>query len=274
MGESSILWLRVAACLYFVGLVDATATILRRRESFFRLAANAFGIGVLFHLVSLVEQGLAMSHVPATDILESMSFCGLIVAATFLAIRWRYKDEAAGLSVFIFPLVFLMTFMAALRSPVAAWSSETARGAWLIVHIVAELLGYAALLFTAVGSVLYLIQERQLKRRVVPSIYRMLPPLGTLDDLILKSLSAGFVFITAGLIIAIVWAFIEHGTRWIGNSSITLSFVTWGVYLALVFFRVSAGWRGRKAAILSLVALAFCFVTLAAHAGLQNRLLQ
>ena len=274
MGESSILWLRVAACFYFVGLIDATVTILRRRESFFRAAAGLFSIGVLFHLVSLVEQGLAMHHFPATDILESMSLCGFIVALTFLAIRWRYKDEAASLSVFIFPLVFLMTFMAALRSPVSTWSSETARGTWLIVHIVAELIGYAALVFTSIGSVLYLIQERQLKRKVVPSIYRRLPPLGTLDDLIVKSLSAGFVFITVGVIIAIVWAFIEHGTRWIGNSSVTLSFVTWGIYLALVFFRVSAGWRGRKAAILSLVALAFCAITWAAHAGLQNRLLQ
>lgn len=273
MGESSVLWLRVAACLYFFGLADAIVTIVRRRESFYRMAAGLFGIGVMFHLVSLVEEGLATQHFPASDILESMSFCGLIVALTFLAIRWRYKDDAASLSVFIFPLVFLMTFMAALRNPIATWSSETVRGTWLIIHIVAELVGYAALLFTSIGSLLYLIQERHLKRKVVPSIYRMLPPLGTLDDLILKSLSTGFVFITIGLIIAIVWAFIEHGTRWIGNSSITLSFVTWGVYLALVFFRISAGWRGRKAAILSLVALAFCVVTLAAHAGLQDRLL-
>ena len=89
MGESSILWLRVAACLYFVGLIEAIVTILRRRESFFRVAAGAFSIGAMFHLVSLVEEGLAMHHFPAADILESMSFCGLIVAVTFLLIRWR-----------------------------------------------------------------------------------------------------------------------------------------------------------------------------------------
>lgn len=274
MGEStSILWLRVAACLYCFGLIEAIATILRRRETFFRLAAGLFSVGVMFHLVSLVEEVLSTHRFPAADILESLSFCGLVVAITFVAIRWRYKDEAASLSVFIFPLVFLMTFMAALRDPVSSWSSDTVRGAWLVIHIVAELIGYAALLFTSIGSLLYLIQERQLKRKAIPSIYRVLPPLGILDDLILKSLSTGFVCITIGLIIAIVWAFIEHGTRWIGNSSITLSFVTWGVYLALVFFRVSAGWRGRKAAILSLVVLAFCVITFAAHAGLQDRLL-
>lgn len=273
MGESSILWLRVAACLYFLGLADAIVTILRRRESFFRFAAGAFSVGVLFHLVSLTEEGLAIQRFPAADIFGSMSVCGLIVAAAFLGIRWRYKNEAAGLSVFIFPLVFLMTFMAALKSPVATWSSQTARSTWLVIHIVAELLGYAALVFASIASLLYLVQEKQLKRKIIPSAFRIVPPLGTLDDLILKSLSSGFAFITAGVIIAIAWAFVEHGTRWIGNSSITLSFVTWGVYLALVFFRISAGWRGRKAAILSLVALGFCAVTWAAHAGLQNRLL-
>ena len=39
------------------------------------------------------------------------------------------------------------------------------RGAWLTVHVVLVLLGYAALLLTAVASVLYLFQERQLKSK-------------------------------------------------------------------------------------------------------------
>ena len=39
------------------------------------------------------------------------------------------------------------------------------RNAWLTVHIVLVLLGYAALLFTAVASLLYLFQERELKSK-------------------------------------------------------------------------------------------------------------
>ena len=81
----------------------------------------------------------------------------------FLAIYWRYKAES--LSVFVFPLVFVMTLVAALRNPVSHWSSEAVRSTWLIVHIVLALLGYAALLFTAVAAVAYLMQERQLKQK-------------------------------------------------------------------------------------------------------------
>lgn len=273
MGESSVLWLRVAVCFYSIGLIDAIITVLRRREALFRAALGAFALGALFQLVSIVEQGLAQGQLPVNDIFETMSFCAWIITATFLAIYYRYK--AASLSVFIFPLVFVMTLVGALRSPVSPWSNPVIRSTALAVHVVASLLGYAALLFTAAASVLYLLQERQLKRKKSASgVYRVLPPLGTLDELISRSLGAGFGFITLGLVIGSIWAFVEMGTRWIGDGSIAISFVTWAVYLALVFFRVSAGWRGRKTAVLSIVALACCLVTWVAHAQLQRRLMQ
>ena len=270
MGESSVLWLRVAAGLYSIGLLDAIITVMRRREGLFRLALGAFGLGALFHLVSIVDLGIAQHQLPVSDIFETMSFCAWIITATFLAIYYRYK--AGSLSVFIFPLVFVMTLVGVLRNPVSGWENPVIRSTWLTIHVVASLLGYAALLFTAAASVVYLVQERQLKRRKTVGFFRVLPPLGTLDDLISKSLGTGFAFITIGLVIGSIWAFVEKGTQWIGDSSIAISFVTWVVYLSLVFFRVSAGWRGRKTAILSIVALACCLVTWVAHAQLRTLL--
>src|SRR5581483_6023125 len=77
MGESSILWLRVATGLYSLGLLDAIITVLRRREQLFRAALAAFGLGALFQLVSLVEQGLLQHHLPVNDIFETTSLCAL-----------------------------------------------------------------------------------------------------------------------------------------------------------------------------------------------------
>lgn len=272
MGESSVLWLRVAAGLYSLGLLHAVLTVLRRKPAIFSVALGAFGLGALFQLVSIVEQWIAQGQLPVADIFQTMSFCAWIITASFLAIYARYK--AASLSIFIFPLVFLMTLIGALRNPVSAWSNPAIRSTWLVVHVVLSLLGYAALLFTAAAAVVYLVQERQLKRKNRHPLYRMLPPLGTLDELISRSLGAGFAFITAGIVIASVGASIEFGTRWIGDSSIVIAFVTWGVYLALVFVRVSAGWRGRRTAILSIVALACCVATWLAQAHLERRLMQ
>src|SRR2546430_12974962 len=52
----------------------------------------------------------------------------------------------------------------------------------------------------------------------------------------------------SAVIVGSTWAFVELGTRWVTEPKIAISLFTWGIYLAMVFLRVSAGWRGRKAA--------------------------
>src|SRR2546429_7605312 len=102
MVEMSIIWLRVAAGLYSLGLLDSILTIIRRRAQLFRFALGAFSLGVIFHLVSIVEQGAAIGRFPASGFYESMSLCAFLIAALFLFIFWRYRLESLG--VLIFPL--------------------------------------------------------------------------------------------------------------------------------------------------------------------------
>lgn len=274
MAEMSIIWLRVAAGLYSLGLLDAILNIIRRRAQLFRFALGAVSLGAIFHLVSIVEQGVAIGRFPASGFYESMSLCAFLITALFLFIYWRYRLES--LSVFIFPLVFVMALVASLGGgPVPnRWANQTVRNAWLITHVVLVLLGYAALLFTAVAAVLYLLQERELKRKKPRSFYHRLPPLGTLDELITRFMGLGFVLITLAIVVGSTWAFVEFGTRWIADPKIGISFVTWGIYLAMVFLRISAGWRGRKAAILAITALGCCALTWVAHAQLPNALMR
>ena len=132
----------------------------------------------------------------------------------------------------------------------------------------------SALLLTAVSAVIYLIQERELKRKTPRRFYYRLPPLGTLDELISRFMAVGFVFITLATIAGSTWAFIEHGTSWISDPRISISFVTWGIYLAMVFLRVTAGWRGRKAAIMAITALGCSVITWAAHSGMRFNMTQ
>jgi ABC-type transport system involved in cytochrome c biogenesis permease subunit len=131
-----------------------------------------------------------------------------------------------------------------------------------------------ALVLTAVASFFYLIQERRLKTKRAGTLLEKLPPLATLDNLITKSMALGFVFFTLGVIMAVTWAFVETGTRWIGDPNVTISLLTWVLCLAMIFLRATAGWRGRKAAILVLVVLGCSALTWAAHVGLRPTLLR
>jgi ABC-type uncharacterized transport system permease subunit len=269
----SIVWLRLAALLYGAGLLQAIASILRRGSRAFPFALGAFQVAVVLHAVAFVEHSVALRHLAANNFYETASLAALIFAVVYLFIEWRY--HFASLSIFVFPLVSLLTLTAAMGTPLASWSDSRVRGAWLITHILLVLVGFAGLLLSAAAALFYLLQERRLKRRnssgdflnlVTPD---RLPPLETLDSLITRSMSVGFVAMTLAVVAGSGWASIEYGVRWVSEAKIIVSFVTWGFYLLMVFLRLSAGWRGRKAAVLSLTVLGFAVLTWAAHVGLR-----
>ena len=172
MAEMSVIWLRVAAAFYSLGLLHAILTLVRRREHLFRVALTAFTLGTVFHFVSIIEEGIVNNRCPIANFYETLSMCAFLIAVVYLGVQLRYRVES--LSVFIFPLVFVMSLVATLGNPVSAWSSPIVRNTWLTVHIVLVLLGYAALRFTAVASLLYLFQERELKTKKPQQI--LLPP--------------------------------------------------------------------------------------------------
>src|SRR5215470_13602154 len=255
MAEMSVIWLRVAVASYSIGLLHAILTLVRRREHLFRAALGAFSLGTVFHFVSIIEEGILRNRCPIGTFYELLSMCAFLVALLFLG-------------VFIFPLVFVMTLVATFGAPVSRFSSTVVTSVWLTAHIVFVLLGYAALLFTAVGSLLYLFQERELKSKKRSKFYNRLPALGTLDELISRGLGLGFVLITLAILAGSTWAFLSLQADWIRQPQIAISFLTWGVYLALVCLRVTAGWRGRKAAIMTVAVACFSAITWAAHAQL------
>jgi ABC-type uncharacterized transport system permease subunit len=272
MQEMSIFWLRVATALYAVGLLHAILTILRKSNRLFPLAVATFAVGAVLHLVSLVEMGFILGHLPADNFYETSSMAGFLFALLFLFVYWRYNF--ASPAVVVFPLVFLMTLAGAMAIPISTWSNPRVRDAWLLVHVFLVLCGYAAILLMAIASLFYLVQERNLKRKSLSLLRDKLPPLGTLDGLISSAMGTGFVFITLGVVVGSIWAYIELGTKWIGDTRIAISMITWAFYMAATFLRVSSGWRGRKAAFLALSVLGFSVVTWVTHAGLRPLLEQ
>lgn len=268
----SVVWLRVAVALYSLGLLHALLTLVdRRRPAVFRVAMVAFYTAFVLHGVSIADHTVATGHFPANDFFESATLCGFLVALLFL-IAWR-KYEFESLAIFVFPLVFILTLVGELGSPMSAWSSAGLRGTWLVVHVVLVLAGYAAMALAFAVSVMYLFRERQLKHKR-PGGASQLPPLNSLDELMARTLSIGFVLITLAVVAGSTWASIEMGTRWIRDARIAISMFTWALYLVIIFLRVTAGWRGRRAALALLLLVSFSGFTWVAHTGLRTWLAQ
>ena len=244
-----VVLLRLALSLYFVGFAHSVLTALRKTQTFFRPALAAVSAGFVLHVASIVLRAMDVHYLPLTQQYEAFSFFGALATLGFLIAYAKYR--IAPLSVFAFPLIFIMTFVANLFYDPSASIPPILRSNWLYIHTPLIFLGYAALFIAFAAAIMYLIQERALKSKHATRFYSWLPSLQICDDLAYRSLAIGFPLITLGIITGALWAQTVWG-GWARDAKVAFSFVTWLVYLLLIFYRI-AGWRGRKAAYLSIV---------------------
>jgi ABC-type uncharacterized transport system permease subunit len=268
MQETSTLWLRVAAVLYSAGLIYVLHYVLRRSQVLYRPALGAFVVGAVLHFVSIAEASMAAGRLAVLNFQQGVSLLGLFLALVFLVLVRLY--DFPGLSLLAYPITFFLALIGTTAEPFGAWpGGEQVRGAWLVLHVILVLGGFVATLFMALASLFYLVQERHLKLKQPVKLFQKLPPLRTLDVLASRAMVAGFILTTAGTITGGVWAYAESGTQWIGEGKIHISLFTWAFYLAVVYLRTAAGWRGRRAAFLAFYVLLFSALTWVSHAGLR-----
>src|SRR6202044_3884491 len=129
--------------------------------------------------------------------------------------------------------------------------SPQVRGGWLGLHIVALLAAYAALIFSLIANLLYLVQERRLKNKSKVDFLSWLPPLETMERIASGALLIGFPFMTLGLLAGSLIAQESVGPVYFKDPKVLLSFAMWALYLVMLFVRRQVGLRGRRAVYLS-----------------------
>jgi len=256
MIEMYLLWLRVAAILYAAACITVFPAVLYGIVRWRKTCVHVGGMAVFFHFVSAVEMLVQAHHWMPVSVREIESLLGLAVACLFFLVWWLY--DAISLGIFALPATFFLVFVPALGPDRYTFPSEGVRVSWLVAHIAALLVAYAALCFSLLSSMLYLVQERRIKSKRKPGQdswwvpLDWLPPLDTLERVALATLEFGFPCMTVGLVIGSVLAQeTPLGAAYFLDPKVIASFISWAVYVLLLFVRRSAGLRGRKAAYLS-----------------------
>ncbi len=130
----------------------------------------------------------------------------------------------------------------------------------VFIHMLCSLLSYAAFLIACVSGMLFLVQERQLKRKAMGWWFHRLPSLEVLDRVNFVAIGTGFALLSVGLACGVLETRLALGRWWTGDSKAYLTVVLWLSYLALWLVRLRATLRGHRVALLS--ALGFCLVVL------------
>src|ERR1700680_710080 len=156
----ALLWLRFALACYFVGLIYAFFALTRTSDLFSRIALHAASLGMVFHFVSLVELFLS-GHMVWASVHNGESLLAFFSMTFFMIIYATYQTTSPG--VVVFPIVFFLTFVAAIDQQPVLLTAFVQHKGWLIAHIILIFTGYAALVLSFGASLLYLLQERRLK---------------------------------------------------------------------------------------------------------------
>jgi cytochrome c-type biogenesis protein CcsB len=228
--------------LYAIATVAYLAYLVKPSGPLGKAAHWIIILGFLTHCATIVSRYVAAGHTPITNLHESLSFFSLAIIGLFIVFEHRYKLHILG--SFVVP-VALVLMIAALGFPTAIGELNPAlKSRWLAVHTIFAFCGYAAFTVSFGAAVMYLIQQRFLKRKKFGSLYQKLPSLDVLDDISYKCLTFGFPLLTFAIISGAIWAETAWGTYWSWDPKETWSLITWFVYAALLHGRLITGWRG------------------------------
>ena len=131
----------------------------------------------------------------------------------------------------------------------------------VLLHIMCSLLSYAAFLVACGAGVLFLIQERQLKRKTIGRLCHQLPALGVSERITTMAMGAGVGLLSVGTVCGFVGTGTFFGQWWTGDPKEYLTLVLWLSSLGLLGWRFRAGLRGRRVAFLAILGFALVLVT-------------
>jgi cytochrome c-type biogenesis protein CcsB len=246
------IWLPPALICYALSAAGFVAGRALNRARWSEQAVPLLAAAVLFHTLDVVVGSLAAGNIPVTNFAQSLSFLAWLTAIVSLVMIVRMRFQALG--VFVAPgVLFAAGVSYALMRPGRMVIPQSLRSAWLPVHVTLAFLGDAMFVVAAGVSLAYLVSESRLKaKRPLSAAGQAVPSLEKLDRINYRLLGWGFAMLSLAMVSGAIWADATWGHFWSWEPQESWSLVIWLLYAGLLESRIAVGWRGRRAAALTL----------------------
>jgi len=258
----------ISIFVYFFAMVLYISYLAFRSEMLGKVASLSMLGGVVVETAAIgmrwyESYQLGIGRAPLTNLYESLAFFAWTIALIYLVLERKFKMKTMG--AFVAPFPFLVMAYASLNPNDIQPLVPALKSNWLISHVVTCFVGYAAFAVSFVVSILYLFKAGSEKRspKSAGSFWDFLPSSAALDEIGYKTIAIGFPLLTIGIVTGAFWANVAWGTYWSWDPKETWSLIVWLIYAAYLHARITRGWRGKRAAILSIVGFAatiFCYL--------------
>ena len=223
----------------------------RRNAVVGRSATTLLVFGVLAHTFVIGMQTMEFGHVPLAGATTAISTFVWLLALAYLYIEMTTDERAMG--VFILPLLAALQAIPAFR-PGDEARSAVLQGPLFGIHVSSLLFAYASFALACMIGITYVLLFKEIKAKHLGFFYTRLPSLQVLDRMNQVSIVIGWIFLTIGIIVGVVWA--QQAAMSLQDPKIFVALVCWAVYSFELFAARRIGWGGRKTAYLSAVGFA------------------
>lgn len=259
MGTFTALMLHLAIGGFFVAAVLSLAALLlpSRVKSG---AADITGVAstlalALFFAGRFAEAGTE----PLSNMFEVVALSALFLAAAYL-VASRLKPMQ-GVSAFAYPALTVIFIVDYLLAPTFVRPGHHGpEEPLLVAHIVLVILSYGVYFLAAAAAVMYLLQERQIKRHKEARFMKDFPSLESLRKLVNTCIIVGLPLLSVGFVLGFLAFSKEDWASLPANPKVLASLVLWLVLIGIYLGRVTGLLHGRRPFYWVLVG--FCFVIL------------
>jgi cytochrome c-type biogenesis protein CcsB len=225
--------------------------IVTRKNPVYRWSYRLLLAGFVTLTLQISYQYYALGVAPVLTLKSSLAFFAWTILGAYLVFHLKFKLMVLG--SFIAPLVSCLLIISTAMPGAEITVKPIYRSFWLPLHVGASFVGNGLFALTFMAGIMYLLQERQIKKKKLGSLYSRLPSLATLDAINHYSLIWGFSFLTIGMITGAIYAQYALGSYWQWDPKEIWSLITWLFYAVLLHERLAVGWRGRRAAIMAII---------------------
>jgi|SRR5687767_7716826 len=245
---------------YLIAAIHSILAFVNKRRSLQRVAQWSMAAGFVLHTATLIADWALDGHYPLFGLRETLSFLAWALVGGYAIVLYRYRAQAVG--AFTMPLICVLTFVALLITGDSGTSVEAFSTTWLFpIHTTLLVFAYAAFFIVFMASVMYLLQERELKLKTFSAFFHRLPSLSTINEIATHAAAIGLTLLTLGLVAGMFWNWSLHGTMWRNDPKEIFAVLTWLLYFVLAIYRSTANWRGRRAAWLGVLGFVLVLCT-------------
>lgn len=253
---------------YFLSSAAYLLYLIKRTGSFLLLGKRLLLCAFILQTVQLVGHAIAFGRVPVISLVEGFAFVGWVAVGLYFLLLFKYRIEVLGVLVAFLGFAFwsLSGFFKHVITP----QDKVVLDVWLYLHSVLIFASYAVFAIAFISSILYLIEEKALKRHNPRMPFAVLPSLEDFDRINYRMVLLGFPLLTIGIAAGAVWAKQAKGDFFLRDPKVIWSLLTWAVYAASFHLKLRRGFCGRKLALLCIAGFGFVIFTFVG-AGLAFR---